>query len=260
MGRKRTRTGKYFYLCIIGLISVLFFISCASVENSKNLLRSDKLLAEGDYEGALEENRKLLSKYVDKPPADLAIFNMGLIYAHYGNPDRDYKKSFDFFWRLIRDFPQSSKIEEAKIWIGVLNTIEETKLKFEEKTEREEVITKEEEKIEKEEKQKNPKNLFFVDRLMAKGDYERALEENQKLLSKYLNKPPGDEVLYNMGIIYAQLKNYTKARNSFKRLVKDFPSSSRIKEAKIWLEVLNVIEETKQIDLDIEEKKKELIK
>jgi TolA-binding protein len=218
-------------------------------------------MAKGDYEGALEENQKLLSRYVDKTPADKALFNMGLIYAHYGNPNRDYKKAFDLFWRLIKDFPKSSKVEEAKIWIGVLNTIEETRSKFEEKIkteEKEKGTKKEEEKITKEEKQPAPKNLHRSDRLMAKGDYEGALEENQKLLSRYADKPPGDKALYNIGLINAHFKDYKKAQNSFKRLLKDFPHSSYVKDAKIWLEVLNVIEETKRIDIEIEEKKKEL--
>ena len=62
-----------------------------------HLLRSQRLIAKGDFEGALEENQKVLSSYVNRPPADEALFNMGLIYAHYGNPNKDYEKVLVFF-------------------------------------------------------------------------------------------------------------------------------------------------------------------
>ena len=92
-----------------------------------HLLRSQRLIAKGDFEGALEENQKVLSSYVNRPPGDEALFNMGLIYAHYGNPNKDYKKSILFFNKLLEGYPKSPLIEQAKIWIGVLQVIEKSK-------------------------------------------------------------------------------------------------------------------------------------
>ena len=91
------------------------------------LLRSQKLIAKGDYEGAIEENQKVLSKYPGRPPGDEALFNMGLIYAHYGNPKKDYQKSILFFNKLIEGYPRSPLVEQAKIWVGVLQVIEKSK-------------------------------------------------------------------------------------------------------------------------------------
>ncbi len=62
--------------------------------------------------------------YPKTPPGDEALFNVGLIYAHSENPRKDYKKSIDYFQRLVKDFPRSPFIEEAKMWIGVLEDIE----------------------------------------------------------------------------------------------------------------------------------------
>ena len=119
MGRKQTRTGKYIYLCVASLTFLfLFVLGCATLIDKDHLLRSQRLIDRGDFEGALEENQKVLSSYVNRPPGDEALFNMGLIYAHYGNPQKDYKKAFSFFWRLIKEFPQSPLYEEAKIWTG----------------------------------------------------------------------------------------------------------------------------------------------
>jgi TolA-binding protein len=203
------------------------------------LLRSQELLAKGDYKGALEENQKILSEYPNSPPGDEALFNIGLIYAH----SKDYKKSLDSFKRLMRDFPQSSRLEEAKVWTDVLNSVEEIKTRIEEL-------------------RSVPEYLLHSQKLLAKGDYEGALEENQKILSKYPNKPPGDEALFNTGLIYAHSKNpqkdYQKSILFFNKLVEGFPRSPLAEQAKIWIGVLQVIEKTKQIDIEIEEMKKEL--
>ena len=139
------------------------------------------------------------------------------------------------------EFPQSPRVKEAKVWTGVLNTLEELKIKMEAQ-------------------RSAHGHLLRSQSLFAKGDYEGALEENKEVLSRYANTSPGDEALFNMGLIYAHMKDYQKALSSFKRFVKNFPQGPRIEEAKIWIEVLNAIEETKQVDIEIEEKKKELIR
>jgi outer membrane protein assembly factor BamD (BamD/ComL family) len=52
---------------------------------------------------------------------------MGLIFAHYNNPKKDYKKSISYFERILRDYPHSPLTEQAKIWIAVLNMVEQSK-------------------------------------------------------------------------------------------------------------------------------------
>ncbi len=262
MGRKRTRKGKHLYFCIISLLTTLLIVGCSSLRSREYILKSESLLAKGEFEAALEENEKILSVYINKPPADKALYNMGLIYAHYANPQRDYKKASEFFWYLIKNFPKSPKTDEAKIWISVLNKIEENKLKLHDNVAKSEDVSEKDKvtKQEETEKEKLPRNIILAEKFMARGDYERALEENKKVLSLYSKKSPGDEALYNIGLIHVHLKDYNKARDSFKRLLSDFPNSPHVKEAKIWIGVLNVIEETKKIDIEIEQKKKELIR
>ncbi len=84
------------------------------------LQRARKLMDQGDYEAALEENQRVLSLSEENSLADQALFNMGLIYAHSGNPKKNYGSSRLFFLRLIKDFPQSPLVEEAKSWAAVL--------------------------------------------------------------------------------------------------------------------------------------------
>ncbi len=144
MGRKQTRTGKFVYFCIALLI--IFSISgCPALEGTgqrmkmesftyekreeevgakEHLSRGEQLLARGDYEGALKENQMVLSLSGNRPPGDSALFNMGLIYVHFGNPKKDYGNAFTFFNRLLRDYPKSPLAEQAKIWKAVLQEFE----------------------------------------------------------------------------------------------------------------------------------------
>ncbi len=242
MGRKPTRAWKYLYLYVASLtVPLLFVFSCATFKGDAHLLRSQMLLVKGDYEGALEENKKVLSRYPDRAPGDEALFNIGLIYAHYGNPQKDYDKAFSFFWRLLKEFPESPRIEETKVWTGVLNAIEEIKIKLEGQ-------------------RSAQKYIQSRQTLLPKGDYEGALKENKKVLSRYPDRAPGDEALFNIGLIYAHLKDYKQSLEFFRRLLKEFPESLRIEEAKVWTGVLNAIEEIKKVDIEIEEKKKELVR
>jgi len=83
-------------------------------------LRGQALLSRRNYDGALAELQKVLSLPPDKPLKDEALLNIGLVYAHFGNPQRDLEKSLEFFKRLIKHFPKSSLVEQAKIWVGIL--------------------------------------------------------------------------------------------------------------------------------------------
>ena len=106
--------------------------------------------------------------------------------------------------------------------------------------------------------------LQRVQRLMNQGDFDGALEESQTTLALSPKSPPGDEALFYMGLIdvhYENLKkDYHKALGFFRQVIKDFPQSPRAEEAKIWVGVLEAIEKAKQVDIQIEEKKKELTK
>ena len=63
----------------------------------------------------------------DGPRADTAIFHMGLVYAHPKNPKKDNKRAIYFFNRVIKGYPDSAWVEQAKIWVGVLDGVEKLK-------------------------------------------------------------------------------------------------------------------------------------
>jgi outer membrane protein assembly factor BamD (BamD/ComL family) len=93
-------------------------------KDNELLQRSEKLLVQGDYSGALATNQELLSATDDALPKDEALYNIGVIYAHNKNPDKNYKKAIRAFKKLINKYPASPLIEQTKVWVETLQKIE----------------------------------------------------------------------------------------------------------------------------------------
>jgi len=68
--------------------------------------------------------------------------------------------------------------------------------------------------------------------------------------------------LYNLGLIYAHgnnpAKDYGKSQNYFDLLTKQFPDSELAEEAQIWLGLFETIEKIQQIDIEIDQQRKQL--
>lgn len=177
MGRERIRTWKY--LCLFIACIVFIAISgCATIkemgvkrEASEYLITAQNLLNQGDYEGSLKENQKVLSLYTDTSPADKALFNIGVIYAHYGYSKRDYKTAIDHFKRVVKAFPQSPLAGEAKIWIETLQEIDRLAVEIETMQKEIEETRLENERLVKE-----------IERLSE--DVESTRLENEKLMNR----------------------------------------------------------------------------
>jgi len=105
-------------------------------EANEHLAKARHLLSRGDYDAALRENEEALFVAKDRSPADAAVFYMGLIYAHPGNPKKDNRRAIGFFNRVVKTHPESMWAEQAKIWVAVLDGVEKLKqvdLEIEEK-------------------------------------------------------------------------------------------------------------------------------
>jgi tetratricopeptide (TPR) repeat protein len=272
VGRKYFETGKHVLLCIAGII-ILLLSGCATFKElqtrhiaKKNLLHSRELLETGDFKGSLEESRKVLLFFVKGPPGDEALFNIGLVYAHYANTEKDYKKSLIHFNKIINEYPRSPLLVQAKIWVNILDSIEKKEPIKEETTSKRDKTTTKKNQLNSNNNAliKITEHLKQSQKLIAQGDYSIALAENRKVLKIPGNGPFKGEALFNIALIYAHYNNpekdYKKSIEYFTVLINRFPQSPLIEQAKIWLDVLNVIEKAKQVDIDIEKKKKELEK
>jgi len=107
----------------------------------------------------------------------------------------------------------------------------------------------------------------------SSGDFLTSLKKNQEMLSRFPQKY-GSYALYMMGLIYANPENtyvnYEISIHFFKKLVKEYPDSVFKDKAKIWIWLLNqnmdyaekVDKRNKRIDLlenELKTEKKEII-
>jgi tetratricopeptide (TPR) repeat protein len=290
MGRKQSRRRKYLYLCLAGLIFVVFS-GCAAPEKIKveikphgevdhHLLRGRELFAQKDFEGALIEYQEIFPLATHQPPEDEALYTIGLIYVHPENPKRNPTKSLYYFNRVTVDYPQSLWVGQAKVWIGVLQENGRLNLSIENLNRRVRQLQLEKTNILEErevrvEERKARQPLLNSRELLLQGKYEEASKEIQKFLAPSPRHPLEDEALFQMGLVYAHpgnsKKDYGKSVSTFKKLMKDYPQSPWSDVAKIWTgmiqenERLNqaveklsqTIEKSKQVDIEIEEKKRE---
>ena len=283
MGGKQTGRWKRLYFFVAGLI-LLCFQGCAVPEKTKigirpqekahqYLLRGKELLAQGDFQGALKENQKVLDLAAHQPPEDEALFHMGMIYAHPEILKRDPEKSLHFFNRVAEEFPQSLWAFQARGWVAMLQERNRLTQRIEHLNRQVKQLQEEKKKGEEERETLQP--LLNSRELLSQGKYEEALKEIQKMLAVSPRHPLEDEALFQMGLIYAHPGNSKrdsgKSLGYFKKLIKDYPQSSWTGLAKAWTGVVleneklgqtvdklnQMIEKSKQVDIEIEEKKRE---
>ena len=107
----------------------------------------------------------------------------------------------------------------------------------------------------------------------SSGDFLTSLKKNQEMLNRFPQKY-GEHALYMMGLIYANpgytYVNYDISIHFFEKLVKEYPESVFKNKAETWISLLNqnmdyaekVDKKNKRIDLlenELETEKKEII-
>lgn len=125
-------------------------------------------------------------------------------------------------------------------------------------------------------------HLDVAEKLMIKGDFEGALKEDEEVVRLFPGVSPGDSALFHMGLIRAHpdnpQKDYKKALECFRRLDRDFPRSALKEKARVWIVAIdeltqsesrikdlektvsaleNRLKALKEIDINVEEKKRE---
>ena len=127
MGQEHSGKGKQFLLCITGCLSIgLGLCGCGHLLNQwqgEQDLREAKLLMHtGQYSESERKTMRVLEAF-PKTLGDEALFQMGLIYSLPKSPAVDYEKSKVFFERLVSQYPDSSRREEAEAWVFAINRI-----------------------------------------------------------------------------------------------------------------------------------------
>lgn len=277
MGRKRNRKRKHLLFYLIPLL-ILFSAGCALWEQigresdwKERLALGQQYRDEGKYAQALQVFKGLAADYPQTPPGDLALKETAALLIHPGQPQKKIREALDTWWKLLKNYPHSPYAAEARSWISILTEYVNLQAQLEkEKQQLLQAKTQAEECRARVEEYKQDQKNVALDLIarnhkgMAQKEFDKVLEENQNMVSRSGNKPPADEALYALGLVYAHgenpKKDYLKALAYFNRLLKEFPRSWRAEEAKIWTKNIETFEQSKQIDLEIETKRKQLRK
>jgi tetratricopeptide (TPR) repeat protein len=278
VGRKRNRKRQLFLYYLASGLGLLFLAGCTLWEQLERERTLDERLAlgqqlkeEGKYDRALQVYKSLAADYPQNSPGDLALKETASILIHPGRPQKKYQEALDTWWKLLKNFPASPYAPEARSWINLLTVFldqqsqleKEKKQLLQAKNQTEDCLARLED-FKQDQKNVALDLIARNQKWMAHKDFDRVLEENQAIVSKTGNKPPADEALYALGLIYANGENpkqdALKALGYFHRLLREFPKSWRAEEARVWIKIIETFERSKQIDLEIEEKRKRLRK
>jgi len=202
-------------------------------------------LTSGFYETVIQGSKQILAKNDTEQPADVALYALGEAYVHYDFAGKNYDLSRYYFKKLIDKFPDSPLSSEARTYVSLLEKID-----LKEK----EIVSLE----------KEQESVAVARGMVEEHNFEEAVRKNLRILKDPGKGPPKDGALYNLGLIYAHIENpakdYEKSQKYFRELVENFPESPLAGEARIWLGLFGVFEKMQQIDTDIEEQKKQLIR
>lgn len=242
--------------------------SYGEMKAQQQLEQYRKNMAAGFFETVIEQSKQILAESETDPPADVALYSLGEAYANHDFAGRDYALSTFYFEKLITNFPDSVLTLEAKTYINLFKTItareKETAAVKEELMREEKKATAAQILPQKEIIVAPEKKVAVPHRVVVGQNFEEAAKKNRQIVEKLGLQKPADEALYNLGLIYAHvdnpMKDYKKSKIYFHVLATQFPDSDFIEEARIWLGLFETLEKIQQIDVEIEQQKKQLIR
>ncbi|MDW7773943.1 MAG: tetratricopeptide repeat protein [Desulfobulbaceae bacterium] len=264
MGNKSGRSWKYIlYYIAVSCIIAANTVACAPVQNriaegraERQLEQYREDLAAGSFAEVIGHARETVAENETEPAAELAFYALGKAYANHDYAGRDYALSRHYFEKLIENFPESRLSSEAETFISLFEIID-----AKEKAAAA-ACPEVEAKTTAAFPGEQPHTVILPPKRVEDKNFEEAANRNQQILTEIGNKKPADEVLYNLGLIYAHTdnpaKDYKKSQIYFHVLAKQFPDSELAEEARIWLGLFETIEKMQQIDIEIEQQKKKL--
>src|SRR4030042_5435408 len=108
-----------FKFCICLIMAPMLIFGCSHFNDGRQVkttfAEANELFYQGSYTASLDKYSKIIEKYPAK--ADRALFEMGIIYAHPKNEQKDYQKSLECFQKLIKDYPGSEYRQNSEMMI-----------------------------------------------------------------------------------------------------------------------------------------------
>ena len=108
-----------FKFCICLIMAPMLISGCSHLNDGrqakKTFAAANDLFHQGSYAASLDKYSEIIKKY--PAMADRVLFEMGIIYAHPKNEQKDYQKSLECFQKLIKDYPGSEYRQNSEMMI-----------------------------------------------------------------------------------------------------------------------------------------------
>lgn len=116
---KRLRSFGPFKFCFWLVVAPMLLSGCSHFNDGRQakatFAEANDLFYQGSYTASLDKYSEISEKYPAK--ADRALFEMGIIYAHPKNEQKDYEKSLECFQKLIKEYPGSEYRQNSEMMI-----------------------------------------------------------------------------------------------------------------------------------------------
>lgn len=102
------------------MIALILISGCAPL-NGATFEEANDLFNRGSYKASLDKYEQILK--TNPAAGDRVLFEMGVIYAHPKNEQKDYGKSLECFQRLIKDYPGSEYRQNSETMIFNISNV-----------------------------------------------------------------------------------------------------------------------------------------
>ena len=106
-----------FRFCCFLMMAPILLSGCSHFKEARQVkavfAEANDLYYQGRYPASLDRYSEIIEKYPAK--ADRAWFEMGIVYAHPKNEQKDYRKSLECFERLIQEYPASEYRQDSEM-------------------------------------------------------------------------------------------------------------------------------------------------
>jgi L,D-peptidoglycan transpeptidase YkuD (ErfK/YbiS/YcfS/YnhG family) len=103
----------------------IFIYGCSSIDEgvqARSISReANDFFNRGEYKASLSKYEQIIENY--PAVADRVLFEMGIIYAHPRNNQKDYQKSLECFRKVVRDYPDSEYRRDSQMMIFQIQNV-----------------------------------------------------------------------------------------------------------------------------------------
>ena len=107
------------------MIAPFFICGCShfreEVKAKSGFEEANDFFNQGKYNASLSKYEQIVQKYPSTK--DRVLFEMGFIYAHPKNEQKDYQKARECFQKIIKDHPESGYRQDSEMMIFNIDTV-----------------------------------------------------------------------------------------------------------------------------------------